>query len=788
MTIQNDPIVYGTTIFVGSMPVTLTYGKFMSYTYQNLINKSYIIALVSGKVDGDTPIYCRVHSSCVTSETLGALDCDCCPQMEGALKIISEKGGIFFYLLQEGRGCGYVGKSRACMLVQSSGDKLDTFEAYRQLGMKKDYRKYSNLKDILYMLKLNPKFILLSNNPDKVEGFRNAGLQIESVQQIEITPNPFNLHYLKSKKKSGHCLHQTQHQSKLTGLPNKCISPFNPYNLDQMSRFIHVSSYYLPVGPICGKMKLRDNIKVKPFTSKSVSISDIVMVQSDASGDFESLEAFWFKVSVYYDLVNQNEFVVLEYDNQDTSDTERECCIRIHSESIFNRFPLSERNNRLIYQRSLERIITHGFGKLVLFYHDGRGFGLGNFVLNKSITQRSGSECPGNNRDGRDYEAVALLLQHIIPSDTNINLCFSCGNSMELAKNALTKVNLSPRKLYYVGTGQDLLGHKSLQERQLQCYKHLCPHQLFDTPQPGLVVQDNCVVTGIGSSLSHAKFFHHLSQDTATKVTFKSIPELLTCSNKDCINQIILFSQGLSCHAKSIIEKFGADKISLISGIPASDTRLDKLQHHVPLGCDEERQTLLRLEGPFLGFVAVLNLLCNSTPNQIEMKPSDMKRFQTISIMGPPSLSNPNEEFTQTLLRSHQVCIICPRPTLEYVDNIRMKFVEGCGISNCIVVDPLEMAHGLYQSIVYQNSIGNTFPIIYLDVLDESQPIVNLQKSLPDNPLWVISSKVSYPFQILELELTINNYLLQLMERTDFNQKEWLGKNTQTPMYQYSYS
>ena len=106
-----------------------------------------------------------------------------------------------------------------------------------------------------------------------------------------------------------------------------------------------------------------------------------------------------------------------------------------------------------------------------------------------------------------------------------------------------------------------------------------------------------------------------------------------------------------------------------------------------------------------------------------------MKRFQTISIMGPRSLSNPNEEFTQTLLRSHQVCIICPRPTLEYIDNIRMKFVEGCGISNCIVVDPLEMAHGLYQSIVYQNSIGNTFPIIYLDVLTESQPIDNLQKS-----------------------------------------------------------
>ena len=36
-------IVYGTTIFVDSIQVELEYGTFMSYTFQDLINKSYII-------------------------------------------------------------------------------------------------------------------------------------------------------------------------------------------------------------------------------------------------------------------------------------------------------------------------------------------------------------------------------------------------------------------------------------------------------------------------------------------------------------------------------------------------------------------------------------------------------------------------------------------------------------------------------------------------------------------------------------------------------------------------
>jgi 3,4-dihydroxy 2-butanone 4-phosphate synthase/GTP cyclohydrolase II len=127
------------------------------------------------------------------AETLGSLDCDCVQQLNGALEVISKKPcGVLFYLIQEGRGCGYVGKSRGCMLVQYHNDQITTFQAYESMGMKKasarlatrgglarglsaraqDYRTYTSIADICHILAVKPRFVLLTNNPDKVESMR----------------------------------------------------------------------------------------------------------------------------------------------------------------------------------------------------------------------------------------------------------------------------------------------------------------------------------------------------------------------------------------------------------------------------------------------------------------------------------------------------------------------------------------------------------------------------------------------------------------------------------------
>jgi len=56
--------------------------------------------------------------------------------------------------------------------------------------------------------------------------------------------------------------------------------------------------------------------------------------------------------------------------------------VRIHSESLLNRFPLTDHEYEDRYKRSLDLIIRNGCGLIVIFYNDGRGAGFGYFVLN----------------------------------------------------------------------------------------------------------------------------------------------------------------------------------------------------------------------------------------------------------------------------------------------------------------------------------------------------------------------------------------------------------------------
>ncbi len=124
----NDRPITGTTLYLATCEIETVYGSFTAYVFQDIIHKGYIIALACGDVFNAKTLYSRIHSSCITSETLRGCDCDCVEQLNGALKLISEKGkGVLFYLMQEGRGVGYIAKARDRMLVQAASDGISTF-------------------------------------------------------------------------------------------------------------------------------------------------------------------------------------------------------------------------------------------------------------------------------------------------------------------------------------------------------------------------------------------------------------------------------------------------------------------------------------------------------------------------------------------------------------------------------------------------------------------------------------------------------------------------------------
>lgn len=178
------------------------YGNFQLVVYKSIIDNREHIALVKGEIKDATLL--RIHSQCLTGDTLLSLRCDCGDQLHQSMKLISKKGsGVILYLNQEGRGIGLTNKIKAYVL-QDKG--YDTVEANESLGFPVDARQYRVAVDILKDLNIM-KVNLLTNSPDKEKQLTNLGIKIVKTTSLEIKPNKVNKSYLSVKKqKLGHYL------------------------------------------------------------------------------------------------------------------------------------------------------------------------------------------------------------------------------------------------------------------------------------------------------------------------------------------------------------------------------------------------------------------------------------------------------------------------------------------------------------------------------------------------------------------------------------------------------
>ena len=163
------------------------------------------MALVMGDVAGDDPVLVRVHSECFTGDVLGSLRCDCGPQLHAALSMIAGEGrGVLLYMRQEGRGIGLLNKLRAYKLQD---DGMDTVDANVALGFPPDLREYGTGAQILMDLGLK-RIRLMTNNPRKIVGLEDYGLEIVDRVPLLIQPNEHNERYMSAKeRRMGHLFH-----------------------------------------------------------------------------------------------------------------------------------------------------------------------------------------------------------------------------------------------------------------------------------------------------------------------------------------------------------------------------------------------------------------------------------------------------------------------------------------------------------------------------------------------------------------------------------------------------
>jgi|TARA_Y100000996_G_scaffold106170_1_gene77922 GTP cyclohydrolase II len=178
------------------------WGDFSVIAYEDEKNAEEHLLLYMGELANDSLL--RIHSQCLTGDTLYSLKCDCGSQLAMALeKIASEGKGMIIYMAQEGRGIGLVNKIRAYEL-QDKG--MDTVEANEALGFAADERDYSYCKEILSSVNIE-SVRLMTNNPRKINGLEDVGIKVTERVAIQVDPNKHNEDYLKVKAdKLGHMM------------------------------------------------------------------------------------------------------------------------------------------------------------------------------------------------------------------------------------------------------------------------------------------------------------------------------------------------------------------------------------------------------------------------------------------------------------------------------------------------------------------------------------------------------------------------------------------------------
>ena len=157
------------------------------------------LAIFTKKFDTNA-LNLRLHSECLTGDTIGSLKCDCRDQLHYSLNYIDKNSGMVLYLRQEGRGIGLFNKINAYAL-QDKG--YNTIEANNILGFKDDERDFSIVNKILNYFEIK-EVNLMTNNPDKINILK---AKVKNVIPMKMDINEFNKDYLEIKKtKMGHLL------------------------------------------------------------------------------------------------------------------------------------------------------------------------------------------------------------------------------------------------------------------------------------------------------------------------------------------------------------------------------------------------------------------------------------------------------------------------------------------------------------------------------------------------------------------------------------------------------
>jgi 3,4-dihydroxy 2-butanone 4-phosphate synthase / GTP cyclohydrolase II len=328
-----------TTLILGRRILESRHGPIEVAFFRDQASGLTSMALACGDLRQRSPLLTRVHSSCLTSECLMACDCDCAEQLDQAWSRIAAAGrGVIFYLMQEGRGAGLTAKARDRMLVQASQHRLTTFDAYAEMGLPSDLRRYDIVGPMAHALGIRGPLDLLTNNPEKANGVAVAladeKVDVRRIEPVEGPRSPFNRDYLRAKRQSGHNLERDA--PGLGALPPGPIGVEAPQRSAQHPHLISTARYFLPVS---------------------------LSANSGAGGLID-----WFRMRVVYDLRTARESVVLSPNSPSARNGSGGG--EAFTLTLVDRLPCGQSPRRTELRRELLRIRERGQGTVIAHFDD----------------------------------------------------------------------------------------------------------------------------------------------------------------------------------------------------------------------------------------------------------------------------------------------------------------------------------------------------------------------------------------------------------------------------------
>ncbi|MGB1298237.1 MAG: GTP cyclohydrolase II [Psychrobium sp.] len=192
--------------YVDSCRLPTRLGEFTMHGFNEIEGDKEHIILTYGDISPDEPLLIRLHSECLTGDSLFSMRCDCGYQLETAMGEIVKAGkGALLYLRQEGRGIGLINKIKAYHLQD---DGADTVEANERLGFAADLRQFDMCKPMLEHFGVS-EVRLMTNNPRKVKSLQDVGVNVVEQVPLQVGRNQHNDEYLNTKaEKMGHMFFQ----------------------------------------------------------------------------------------------------------------------------------------------------------------------------------------------------------------------------------------------------------------------------------------------------------------------------------------------------------------------------------------------------------------------------------------------------------------------------------------------------------------------------------------------------------------------------------------------------